>query len=81
VYRFFDGDDRLLYIGVTLDRDVRWANHAANRRWWPKVVRNTMTWFETYREAYQVERQAIPDEHPLFNEARYRTDHWRQAQG
>lgn len=69
LYRFFDDTDQLLYVGVTLDRDLRWANHTSGKIWWPKVARSTVTWYQRDFEARHAEAVAIRDEGPLHNVA------------
>jgi hypothetical protein len=66
VYRFFDAAGRLLYVGITMDRDVRWSAHKS-KPWWPEVTRKTVAWYETEREARKAERQAIASENPVYN--------------
>lgn len=67
VYRFYDADNRLLYVGMTLDRDLRWNNHASTKAWWPQVARQEVTWYETKRHAREAEREAISAEGPIYN--------------
>jgi hypothetical protein len=66
VYRFFDAAGALLYVGSTVDRDLRWAAHRS-KPWWPEVIGKTIVWYETIEEARKVERQAITSEFPIYN--------------
>lgn len=67
VYRFFNAEGALLYVGVTNDIAVRWKWHAKEQPWWPEVVEQRATWHPTRREALAAEDQAINMEAPLYN--------------
>lgn len=66
VYRFYDKLDRLLYIGCTIEPDVRFAAHKS-KPWWPEVTRSVITWYECYGAAHIAEKEAISEEKPLYN--------------
>lgn len=68
VYRFFDADDRLLYVGITDDPKGRWKAHA-KREWWHQVARHAITWHDTRADALAAEAAAIASEGPLHNVA------------
>lgn len=68
VYRLFDAQGQLLYIGTTADPQERWAQHGRERLWWSSVVRATVEWYDTRTEALAVEREAIRSECPLHND-------------
>jgi GIY-YIG catalytic domain len=61
VYRFFDKNDRLLYVGCTVDLENR-CNMHRGLPWFHKVARTTTTKFPNRYDALQAERQAICDE-------------------
>lgn len=67
IYRFFDSDDRLLYVGVTTNFQQRMLAHR-RQPWWPFVDRWTIDEV-THGEAYAREARAIADERPFFNVA------------
>lgn len=69
VYRFFDADARLLYVGIAFDPAERWKDHAARTRWWKDAVDNTIEWYDTRAEAERAERTAIRYEKPIYNKA------------
>jgi predicted GIY-YIG superfamily endonuclease len=69
VYRFYDADDRLLYVGITDEPKQRWRWHARNARWWPDAVRRTLSWHELRSDSAAEEARAIREEHPLHNVA------------
>jgi predicted GIY-YIG superfamily endonuclease len=69
LYRFFDADHQLLYVGITSDPETRWKSHGryAASTWWPKVHSKTMHWFDDRTEAVAAELKAIRSESPLYN--------------
>ena len=67
LYRFFDAQGVLLYVGITVNPKQRWAHHATHKSWWPAVARRTTEWFETWRDALHAEQVAIVSEEPLHN--------------
>lgn len=67
LYRYFDEDDRLLYVGITKALRTRTAQHASRSSWSEFSVRSTITRYPTRREAEDAERLAIVEEKPLFN--------------
>lgn len=70
LYRYFDADDVLLYVGISIDPDERWKSHlyGSERRTWPKeAVRRTDQWCDSRPEALKAEEKAIKSEKPLYN--------------
>lgn len=67
LYRFYDADDVLLYVGITDHPLHRMANHAADQPWWSYVVRATFDHCPTRSAALAAEANAIRFERPLFN--------------
>jgi predicted GIY-YIG superfamily endonuclease len=69
LYRFFDYDGRLLYVGITYDRATRFESHAQTSKWWKEADHGSTTveWLESWRAAEVAERFAIRDERPLWN--------------
>ncbi|MFE2710592.1 GIY-YIG nuclease family protein [Streptomyces mirabilis] len=67
LYRFFDANGALLYVGITKNFGQRWVSHAKKKPWWPKVQRHTAEWFDTRREAEAAEKQAVVSEGPKYN--------------
>jgi hypothetical protein len=66
VYRFFDENDRLLYVGCTVDLKQRCGMHRG-MPWFRKIARATTTSFPNREEALQAEARAIRDEYPAEN--------------
>ncbi|MFJ6559937.1 GIY-YIG nuclease family protein [Streptomyces sp. NPDC091412] len=67
LYRLYDAEDRLLYVGITTNPKVRWRAHARDKRWWPEVARKTIEWFETRKSAERVEKIEVEEESPVYN--------------
>lgn len=72
LYRLYDADGVLLYVGIAKDPEQRWQGHAysANSPWWPLVARKTVTWFPSREVADLAETEAIKDERPIHNRAK-----------
>jgi DNA-binding GntR family transcriptional regulator/predicted GIY-YIG superfamily endonuclease len=67
LYRLYDADDRLLYVGISNDPPYRLQQHAADKAWWHEVDRHTLEWVDSRQEALDAERLAISTEHPRYN--------------
>lgn len=67
LYRFYDANDQLLYIGVSLEIAWRWRSHSRTKPWWTTVARATIDHYDTRRGALAAERAAIKAERPLWN--------------
>ncbi len=67
LYRRFDEDDVLLYVGISDQLMERSAWHERHSAWVPFVVRRTTEWYASRSEAEAAETAAIKAEQPLFN--------------
>lgn len=67
LYRFFDADDVLLYVGITADIHKRWKTHAGVKPWWGDVTQQTVHWYDDRPTAEAAERIAIATEKPRYN--------------
>lgn len=67
LYRLFDAEGRLLYVGIAFDPPDRWRGHAREKSWWPDVVERRVEWHETRHAAGAAEISAIQTEKPLYN--------------
>lgn len=66
VYRCYDADGRLLYVGCTRRPDARWRQHKADRHYWTAdVARTRMAGPYNYDTAREIERVALRDEYPI----------------
>lgn len=72
LYRYFDADDALLYVGVSADPFVRRGQHA--RKDWMRELRYAeFEWFSSRSDALDAEKQAIWRERPKWNIVHART--------
>lgn len=70
LYRCFDSEKRLLYVGVTVNLYKRSHQHQAKTSWWPDVIRIEVTPYDERWRALNAEREAIRTEGPLHNRQR-----------
>ncbi|MFJ7999002.1 GntR family transcriptional regulator [Streptomyces sp. NPDC096310] len=87
LYRLYDADDRLLYVGISRTPEDRWKRHDLFKWWWPKVARKTATWLPNWADALKAEAAAIREEKPRFNGTHnypvtpFAPDEWPQITG
>jgi DNA-binding transcriptional regulator YhcF (GntR family) len=67
LYRLYDAEGRLLYIGIAVKPEQRWIQHAAEKDWWPEVARRDTYWCDSRAEALVREVDAIVTEQPIYN--------------
>lgn len=67
LYRFFDAQGALLYIGRTNDMNRRGDHHARNQGWWPDVARCTVEFLADFEALVDAEIAAILAEKPRHN--------------
>lgn len=67
LYRFFNTDGDLLYIGITIDPGSRWKGHAADKKWWHEVTTITLEHHPSRVAVEAAEIAAIQTEHPRYN--------------
>lgn len=67
MYRCYDADDRLLYVGATSSLADRLEDHRNQAEWFTAHSRLRVQVFGDYADALAAERAAIRAEAPLFN--------------
>lgn len=67
VYRYFDHRGKLIYVGASVNLDVRHQEHVDGAEWWWKVVRREVTWYPNRPEALAEEKRAQAEERPSDN--------------
>jgi predicted GIY-YIG superfamily endonuclease len=70
LYRLYDAEDRLLYVGITDVLAARMRQHAKEQQWWPEVARQTVAWYDERAKADLAETLAVAAEKPLHNKAK-----------
>lgn len=67
LYRMYDNNGALLYIGISKSAFSRFERHSAEKPW----INNVTSWnrepYPTREAALEAERAAIKEEHPLHN--------------
>ena len=56
LYRFFDADDVLLYVGITDKPGSRWEQHMREQPWWPEARRQVTQWLDSRKLAEAAEQ-------------------------
>lgn len=67
LYRLFDADMNLLYVGITWNPFVRWTRHSYEKQWWQRVAYADVHVCEDNYNARHWETWCIKNQHPLFN--------------
>lgn len=70
VYRIYDEDDTLLYVGRTADLDLRMRGHSFKSLWWVDAVRLEVDPYDDFSDVFNAERRAIVELKPLHNRDR-----------
>lgn len=69
LYRLYDANGTLIYVGISKNPEVRWGTHKSEQPWWPQVVRKTVEWYDDRTTAAKAEAVAVRTENPLMNRA------------
>ena len=78
VYRYYNDEGRLLYVGCSKDPWTRYKTHRQDSRLWiNEVTRGRISVFPDQPTALEAERLAIIAEKPLYN----RTHRWENREG
>ena len=67
LYRYFDAEGRLLYVGISFSAIARASQHRSGKGWWVQVANMTVEHLSTREEATEAERVAILTERPIHN--------------
>lgn len=67
LYRLYDAEHDLLYIGISRTPEERFKAHAHERNWWHLVRYVDLTWFTSYPAARAAEIAAHLAERPPLN--------------
>ena len=67
LYRWFNAEGQLLYVGISNDPIRRTDQHMADKDWMRDAIGSTLEWFPSRRSAFKAEKEAIRAEKPLHN--------------
>jgi predicted GIY-YIG superfamily endonuclease len=69
VYKLFNSNGELIYVGKSVDLRERFSQHKNNSSWWGEVAEKTALYFDTEWEALAVEAELIQKESPKYNKS------------
>lgn len=78
VYRIFDKEGRLIYVGASANPEARLLAHKHTSWWYPQVGRIKIKVYRTRTEATDAEKLAIRSEFPRWN---VNLRHWKKTTG
>lgn len=81
LYRHFDADGLLLYVGISDALSARDRQHAAASSWHDQVRRTQTEWLDTREHALALEAVAIAFECPVYNLKRSNPETYRTVRG
>lgn len=67
LYRFFNAEEELLYVGIAADPAHRWKEHRRSKPWAREVTIRVIEWLSSREEASAAEVRAIHIEKPRYN--------------
>jgi len=68
LYRHFDAEGNLLYVGISLSAVARLEEHKAqSKEWFNSIAKVTIERFPTRKLALKAELRAINEENPRYN--------------
>lgn len=67
LYRYFDKDGNLLYIGISSNAIARLGQHGRDKTWFNEIANITVEYISDRKSAYIAEANAIYNEKPKYN--------------
>ena len=67
LYRHWDAEERLLYVGISLSAVGRLSQHRKTALWYERIAKVTIENFNSREELEAAEKEAIKREKPLHN--------------
>jgi predicted GIY-YIG superfamily endonuclease len=67
LYRYFNIDNELLYVGISKNPISRLEQHGVDKQWFDEIASITLVKYATRGDALEAERIAIEEEEPLHN--------------
>ena len=70
LYRFYDQNDQLLYVGITKFFEPRLKQHYKNADWFFQTASVKLEHYQTRQDVEKAESVAIKTEKPIYNIAK-----------
>lgn len=70
LYRHFDSEGALLYVGISLSPTYRLSQHRLTASWFDDIATVTIEDYPSRSAALEAEARAIHAEHPIYNRMR-----------
>ena len=67
LYRYYDIDKNLLYIGISVNAFIRFSQHKSNQLWASEIAIIEIEKYETRGKVLKAEKEAIKKEKPKYN--------------
>lgn len=67
IYRLYDADANLIYVGITWNPHVRWSTHKTTKTWWTEVASIELWLCANERDARKWETACIKQQLPKYN--------------
>ena len=67
LYRYYNKENELLYVGVTADNTKRESQHRRDSFWFGEIATAKYEYFDSRQEVLQAEAEAIENEKPKHN--------------
>jgi predicted GIY-YIG superfamily endonuclease len=72
LYRFFNEQNELLYVGISMNLWNRFQDHRKRKSWWREVTSIRVVHYDDIDDAARAEKIAIAQECPIYNIVRPR---------
>jgi len=69
LYRFFNANNELLYVGITNNPFNRFSGHSKDKEWFKEITHSTMEHYPNRLAVDKAETIAIRSEKPKYNKA------------
>lgn len=79
VYRLYDKNGKLLYIGITNDIEIRFYAHSLDKWWWNDVAKVYKRKYASREKAQDIELKAIKKYLPPYNQIGKKTSNKKAA--
>jgi len=73
LYRHFDENNKLMYVGISLNTFTRLGQHRDHSKWFKQIKYVKIEHYPTRQDAMTAEKTAIKTENPMFNIALRKT--------